>query len=180
MIGESMTTMKKIFPNPQQRQKETRLTLYYHICACFNIVPKTVDTCSSTLRGKHNKLYHLEASPSPTLRDIRPANGSNDEISLDDIKKVIEDKERESEEEAEVELSCIVGILTQINGTLRRKTYFKYLIVVGFCFDVGKQTDDNNDNDLRNRHYGPKISNTIPQLKPSNSNDRINLRQWRQ
>ncbi|ETO31191.1 hypothetical protein RFI_05930, partial [Reticulomyxa filosa] len=173
------------------------------------------------------ELHHLETAPPPTLQDLtrekqyeedtRPVNGSDDEMSLDDIKKAIEDKERESEEEAEVNedededgdennkaehgraksmvvnfVDVAVGDRVRIlgnktgvvrylgdvefsnekligieldswhpnatDGTVRGKTYFKVtfnlfekkksLIIVEFCFDVGKQTDGGNDNDL--------------------------------
>ncbi|ETO32014.1 hypothetical protein RFI_05103 [Reticulomyxa filosa] len=82
-----------------------------------------------------------------------------------------------------------------IDGTVRVKNYFKvveqlydlsivleknknkYLISVGFYFDVGKQTDNNNDNDLRNRSESLKYDPPIEIIQSQQSH---NLRQWRQ
>ncbi|ETO32363.1 hypothetical protein RFI_04753 [Reticulomyxa filosa] len=49
------------------------------------------------------KLHHLETSPHPTLQDIRPVNGSNDEICLDDIKKINDEDAEMNGDECEDE-----------------------------------------------------------------------------
>ncbi|ETO01536.1 hypothetical protein RFI_35904 [Reticulomyxa filosa] len=67
----------------------------------MNLVFRKYPLCMTALK-QSKKLHHLEISSPPTLQDIRPVNGSNDEIFLDGIKKAIEDKERESDEEAKV------------------------------------------------------------------------------
>ncbi|ETO31088.1 hypothetical protein RFI_06033 [Reticulomyxa filosa] len=154
-------------------------------------------------------LRHLETFTPPTLQDIRPVNGSNDEIFLDEDAEMNDDEyededgDKDNKSKHGCAKSMLVNLLTWLSTTeidfeswetkqalctifamwsfpmknvlkLNWIIYFKvsfnlfYLIIVGFYFDVGKQTDNNNNNDLRNRHCGPKTSNTILQLKSFN------------
>ncbi|ETN97296.1 hypothetical protein RFI_40234 [Reticulomyxa filosa] len=173
--------MEETSPSSQQQQKRSTYIALLYLCVFQYNVPKTVYTCSSTLRDTHNKLRHLKTYHHPTLQDTRPVNGSNDKMSLCDIKKAIEDNERETEEvnededeDSKAEHDAQKAWYWHPNtncGTVREKTYFKVkkkevLDYCWVCFDVGKQTDGNNDNDHDDKdETTPSSQAQLPKIK---------------
>ncbi|ETO10684.1 hypothetical protein RFI_26693 [Reticulomyxa filosa] len=144
--------MEETFPSHSNNKKD-----YLHCIIIFVVAP-------------------LKTSHHPTLQDTRPVNGSNDKMSLCDIKKAIEDNERETEEvnededeDSKAEHDAQKAWYWHPNttcGTVREKTYFKVILDYRWvCFDVGKQTDNNNNDSGDKDETTPSSQAQLPKIK---------------